>query len=184
VRRPSCLSPRRSKRPAQIGLRGLIVGISLLSVLLAIGMYLWAILLFVTAAVVAICHLAAAFLDTQPHRDHRSHTIPRFWHRRASAAGASSSIPMVVALIHTGLFVIWHLFMFITWKDMRLFFDSRVATGVTLRGLDHASNAAMLGYLLAHLLGGLLPASDAPRQERVHLALMASLVAMLHLAIA
>lgn len=185
MRQPSCLSPPRRTRPPQVGLRWLIAAVSLVSILLALGLYLWVLLLLATALFVITCHGVAALLAARLLPDRRPHSpaIPRCWHRLGSSPGAWPSTPIVVALVHTGLFVIWHLFMFITWRDMSMFFDTAIATGITLRGLDHATNVAVLAYLLAHVTAGLFPYSDRPRHERSHLALLASLVATLHFAI-
>jgi hypothetical protein len=186
LRHSSCLVPRRRPRLPQFGLRGFLIWVAILSLFLAIGLYSLVMYILAIAFVAFGMDWCATYLahQGQPAPRTKVTQIPRFWHGLTSTSvGWIIPEPVVVALVYIYTFIIWHMFMFITWNEMSIFFDTHIAPRITLRALDHVVNGTMLGYLLAHLFVRLFSHHDRQRQERIPIILTIAVVAAMHFAI-
>jgi hypothetical protein len=110
--------------------------------------------------------------------------VRRFWYRWSAAQHVwHTLVPVVFALAYVACFAATQLTLFMlfpTGDDVRDFFENTNEIGVSLRHMEHAVNALVLGYLASTLGISLLPQTVVQRFERILLLVAIVLVAHLH----
>lgn len=188
MRYHSCLFKRRRRVPERFGILSLLLGVAIISVLLALGLNAWALLVFLTALIFIVTDSAAHALFPNDNQDAclRVPVIRRFWHRSSASRNEwLTPDPIVLATVYIVFFLIWHLLLLMIFKrdGGGHFSDLTNGMGVSLRAMDHAVNAMLLIYLVVHLAVSLFPHAAANRNYRIALIVAIVVVATLHFAI-
>lgn len=176
----------RPPGPPQFGILGLIAGVSLIAVLLAIRAYAWALVAILTAFIVIVTEIAATRFRDRPCGDRSTRETLRFQQRLMPSKSAWPALePVVVAAAYITIFVVWHIWLYacINHDYLRPFFGLKNGMSVSLRALDHAVNVLVLAYLAAHLAGSVFPHASASRNDRIPIIVAMIVVTAMHLSI-
>jgi hypothetical protein len=176
---------RRSPRPTQFGIRSLLVGVTIIAVLLAARAYSLALHVFVVGLLVFIGDWAALVLAKTGWSTPGFDWPVQHQHWRYKPRATAPQEPTIVAIVYMTFFVTWHMFTYLAIVGTYFFsfYGLKNEIGLSIRVIEHTINAAMLTYLVVHLICALFQ-SNLRATDRIPLLFAISIVVKMFWAIA
>lgn len=196
MRKPSALFARNSRPQSQFSIRELLLWMVILSLLFAGCSSSWkpsdweralwvfspAIKLSAAAGVTLLLEVIAAGLAARvPQRAARRDrpVIRRYWYRsNRRDFGELTGGPCLPIIVYLNIFLAYRIFimMSVMWPAIPSFFLTPNDVGVSYWLMCRLVIVAFVGYLIAHLIYGLLPMTPSSRRERFQLVLAVILI--------